>query len=237
MNDLTREDVEKGIKNKVSFEGANLKGIDLNDMDLSSGIFKNANFRYADLTNTNLSNTDLSGASLRHAVLVNTNLSGANLTNADLTHADMRGAIMIGVKINNAKVRDAKGISEKVFFTQELLDELNAKGKLLLEGETITILTKTKPRFNLQQAVRLTALDSGDDKDKIVGKVKTLDELKGMEAEIFPDSVVIKDNVYRIESGFIGLPIKEENPNKEKEESKAKKDEELLAEFFLKHVK
>ncbi len=237
MNDLTREDIEKGIKSRVSFEGANLKGIDLKNMDLSSGIFKNANFRYADLTNTNLSNTDLSGASLRHAVLVNTNLSGANLTNADLTHADMRGAVMIGAKINNAKVRDAKGISEKVFFTQELLDELNTRGKLLLEGETITILTKAKPRFNLQQAVRLTALDSGEDTDKIVGKVKTLDELKNMEAEIFPDSVVIKDNVYRIESGFIGLPVKEENTNKEKEESKAKKDEELLAEFFLKHVK
>jgi hypothetical protein len=237
MNELTREDVEKGIKNKASFEGANLKGIDLKSLDLSSGIFRNANFRYADLTNTNLSNADLSGASLRHAVLVNTNLSGADLTNADLTHADIRGAIMVGTRINNAQVHGAKGISEKVFFTQELLDELNANGKLLLEGETITILTKAKPRFNLQQAVRITSIDSGDDADKLVGKVKTLKELKDIEAEIFPDSVVIKDNVYRVETGFVGFPVKEENANKGKEESKAKKDEELLAEFFLKNVK
>ncbi len=237
MNELTREEVEKGIKKKMSFEGANLKGIDLKFMDLSSGIFKNANFRYADLTNTNLSNADLSGASLRHAVLVNTNLSGADLTNADLTHADIRGATMVGTKINNAQVRGAKGISEKVFFTQELLDELNAQGKLLLEGETITILTKAKPKFSLQQAVRFTALDSGEDTEKLVGKVKPLNELNEIKAEIFPDSVVVKDNVYRVETGFIGLPLKEELANKEKEESKAKKDEELLAEFFLKNVK
>ncbi len=237
MNDLTREDIEKGIKNKVSFEGANLKGIDLKSLDLSSGMFRNANFRYADLTNTNLSNADLSGASLRHAVLVNTNLSGADLTNADLTHADIRGAVMVGTRIDHAQVRGAKGVSEKVFFTQELLDELNESGKLQLEGETITILTKAKPRFSLQQAVRFTAMDSGEDTEKLVGKVKTLDDLKDLKAEIFPDSVVVKDAVYRVETGFIGLPIKEEQASREKGESRAKKDEELLAEFFLKNVK
>ncbi len=237
MNALTRDDIEKGVKSKTSFEGANLKGLDLKGLDLSGGVFRNANFRYADLTNTNLSNADLSGASLRHAVLVNTNMRGADLTNTDLTHADMRGALMIGAKLGNAQVHGAKGISEKVFFTQELLDELNTNGKLLLEGETITILTKAKPRFKLQQAVRFTAIDSGDDADKLVGKVRSLDELKSLNAEIFPDSVVVKDNVYRIETGFIGLPIKEESSGEEKEGSKAKKDEELLAEFFLKNVK
>jgi uncharacterized protein YjbI with pentapeptide repeats len=237
MKLLTREDVENGVKQKTSFEDANLKGIDLKDLDLSGGIFKNANFRYADLTNTNLSNADLSGASLRHAVLVNTNLRGADLTNADLTHADMRSAVLVGAKLGNAMVHGAKGISEKVFFTQGLLDELNTNGKLLLEGENITILTKAKPRFKLEQAVRFTAIDSGTDTEKLVGKVKTLEELKSANAEIFPDSVVLNENVYRIETGFIGLPIKEEMTDKGKEESKAKKDEELLAEFFLKNVK
>jgi hypothetical protein len=237
MNKLTREYVENGVKKGLSFEGANLKGFDLKGLDLSSGIFKNANFRYADLSNTNLSNADLSGASLRHAVLVNTNLSGADLSNADLTHADIRGAIMIGAKLNNTLIRGAKGLSEKVFFTQKTLDELNSQGKLLLEGETITILTKTKPTFNLQQAVRFISIETGNDTEKLVGKVKTLVELKELNAEIFPDSVVIKDNVYRVESGFIGLPVKQEINDKEREELQAKKDQELLAEFFLKHVK
>lgn len=237
MNVLTRDDVEKGMKSKTSFEGANLKGMDLKDLDLSGGMFRNANFRYADLTNTNLSDADLSGASLRHAVLVNTNMRGADLTNADLTHADMRGSVMIGARLGHAQVRGAKGVSEKVFFTQELLDELNTNGKLVLEGETITILTKAKPKFKLQQAARFTSLDSGEDTEKLVGKVRSLEELKSLDAEIFPDSAVVKDTVYRIETGFIGLPIKEEIEDKEKEESKAKKDEELLAEFFLKNVK
>ncbi|MCL5276767.1 MAG: pentapeptide repeat-containing protein [Deltaproteobacteria bacterium] len=237
MKLLTREDVEKGVKQGAAFEGANLKGIDLKEMDLSGGMFKNANFRYADLSNTNLSGANLSGASLRHAVLVNTNMRNADLSNADLTHADMRGSILVGARLSNAMVQGAKGISEKVFFTQELLDELNANGKLLLEGETITILTKAKPKFRLEQAARFTAIDSGTDTEKFVGKVKTLEELRAVGAEIFPDSVVMKENVYRVENGFIGLPVKEEAAAGKKEESRGKKDEELLAEFFLKNVK
>ncbi len=237
MKLLSREDIENGVRQKTPFEGANLKGIDLKNLDLSGGIFKNANFRYADLSNTNLSKANLSGASLRHAVLVNTNMRDADLTGADLTHADMRGAILVGAKLGNAMVQGAKGVSEKVFFTQELLDELNANGKLMLDGETLTILTKAKPRFRLEQAVRVTAIDSGTDTEKLVGKVKTLAELKSINAETFPDSVVLGENVYRVETGFIGLPIKDETTDKEKEESKAKKDEELLADFFLKNVK
>ncbi len=237
MKLLSREDVEKGVKEGASFEGANLKGIDLKKMDLSGGMFRNANFRYADLTDTDLSGADLSGASLRHAVLINTNMRNADLRNADLTHADMRGAVLVGAKLSNAMVQGAKGISEKVFFTQELLDELNASGKLLLEGETITILTKARPKFKLEQAAKFTALDSGTDTEKLVGKIKTLEELKTAGAEVFPDSVVVQENVYRVESGFIGLPVKEDAVAGKEEESKARKDEELLAEFFLKNVK
>lgn len=237
MSKLTREDIEIGVKKGVSFEGANLKGFDLRNLDLSTGIFKNANFRYADLSNTNLSNANLQGASLRHAVLLNTNLSNADLTNADLTHADIRGAVMLGAKLDNTLIHRAKGLSEKVFFTQKTLDELNAQGKLLLEGETITILTKTKPSFILKQAVRFLSLESGEDINKLIGKVKTLVELNGIKAEIFPDSVVINDNVYRVENGFIGEPVNKENNYEKGEESKAKDQQELLAEFFLKNVK
>ncbi|MGC8580275.1 MAG: pentapeptide repeat-containing protein [bacterium] len=237
MSKLTREDIEIGVKKGISFEGANLKGFDLRNLDLSSGIFKNANFRYADLSNTNLSNANLSGASLRHAVLLNANLSNADLTNADLTHADIRGAIMLGAKLDNTLIRGAKGLSEKVFFTQKALDDLNAQGKLLLEGEKITILTKTKPSFNLQQAVRFISVESGTDENRLVGKIKTLVELNNMNAEVFPDSVVINENVYRIENGFIGVPVSGDSSHEKGEEAKTKSDQELLAEFFLKNVK
>ncbi len=236
MNALTREDVARGVENKISFEGANLKGFDLKGLDLSGGLFKNANFRYADLTDANMSHADLSGASLRHAVLVNTDLRGTDLTGADLSHADMRGVVMIGAKLSNARIHGAKGISEKVFFTQQLLEELNAKGELQIDGDTITVLTKTRPRFRLQQAVRFTSLESGRDEVRMLGKVRAIEELKSVRAEVFTDSVVIRDSVYRTEAGFIGLPVKE-GAVTAREEKKTRNDEALLAEFFLKHAK
>lgn len=236
MKLFDREGVIEGIKKKESFEGVNLKGLDLRNLDLSGINFKGANFRYADLTNTNLSKANLSDSSLRHAVLVNTNLSSANLTNADLTHADIRGTVMVGASLKGTLIQGAKGVSQKVFFTQGMLDDLNASGKLILDDDTITILTKTQPKFQLQQAVRFIKIDEGVDTNKLVGKVKSLDDLKEFKADIFPDSAVVNDSVYRIESGFIGLPIKEKEGERARE-VKAKKDEELLSEFFLKNVK
>jgi len=64
--------------------GANLRGENLYEADLT-----NANLTGAHLRRANLTGANLSGANLRRA-----NLTGANLTGANLTRANLTGAIL-----------------------------------------------------------------------------------------------------------------------------------------------
>ncbi len=247
MDKPTREEIIDKVKKGISLEGANLKGIDLRGAELKEGNFKDANFRYTDLREADLQGADLRGAKLRHVVLIGSNLSNADLRGADLTHADLRGANLAQARLENAKVKGAKGISEKVFFTQKTLDSLNEKNKISLEGDLLTILTEEKPSFTIVPAYRFLRVESGvEDKLQILGKVKTEEEAKQMDIDIYRDSAIYQETVYVVEPGFIGLPKIEEAPlapsapsdpsPKEPKKTPTKSDEELLAEFLLKNM-
>ncbi len=238
MDKLTREEIIDKVKKGISLEGANLKGIDLQGAGLKGGSFKDANFRYTDLREANLQGADLRGAKLRHVVLVGSNLSNADLRGADLTHADLRGANLAQARLENAQVKGAKGISEKVFFTQKTLDSLNEKNKISLEDDLLTIMTKEKPCFAIIPAYRFLRVESGgEDPLQILGKVKTEEEAKQMDIDIYRDSAIFKETVYVVEPGFIGVPkIEEAPPPKEPEKAPPKSEEELLAEFLLKNM-
>jgi hypothetical protein len=238
MDKITREEIIEKVKKGISLEGANLKGIDLRGAELKGGSFKDANFRYTDLREANLQGADLRGAKLRHVVLVGSNLSNADLRGADLTHADLRGANLAEARLENAMVKGAKGISEKVFFTQKTLDSLNEKNKISLEGNLLTILTEEKPSFTIVPAYRFIRVESGgEDKLQVLGKVKTEEEAKQMDIDIYRDSAIFKDTVYVVEPGFIGMPKREEAPSpKESKKAPSKSDEEMLADFLLKNM-
>lgn len=243
MDKLTREEIIAKVKEGVSLEGANLKGIDLRGAELKGANFKDANFRYTDLREANLEGANLQGAKLRHVVLVGSNLSNADLRGADLTHADLRGANLAEAKLENAQIKGAKGISEKVFFTQKTLDSLNEENKISLEGDLLTIMTKEKPCFTIIPAYRFMHVESGgEDPLKVLGKVKTEEEAKQMDIDIYRDSAIFKETVYVVEPGFIGVPKigvpKRDEPTPPKEPKKAppKSDDELLADFLLKNM-
>ncbi len=238
MDKLTREDIIDKVKEGVSLEGANLKGIDLRGAELKGANFKDANFRYTDLREANLEGANLQGAKLRHVVLVGSNLSNADLRGADLTHADLRGANLAEAKLENAQIKGAKGISEKVFFTQKTLDSLNEENKISLEGDLLTIMTNEKPCFTIIPAYRFMHVESGDeDPLKVLGKVKTEEEAKQMDIDIYRDSAIFKETVYVVEPGFIGVPKRDEpTPPKEPKKAPPKSDDELLADFLLKNM-
>ena len=69
--------------------------------------FSDANLRGADLQGVNLWNANLSGADLRDASLRFATLWGARLTYAELNRADIRGAYLQGVNLTEAQLRDA----------------------------------------------------------------------------------------------------------------------------------
>lgn len=236
---FSREDIIRKVKESFDFTGMNIRGLDLSGADLSNGKFQKVNFRYTDLKEANLQDADLRGAILRHVVLIKANLSGADLSKADLTHADLRGANLVNTKLKDAKVDGAKGISEKVFFTQVMIDSLAQNNKLSINGNVITILTKKKASFNIVPAYRFVKLESGDESLSLIGKVKSEKEMKELKIEIMSNSAIYGETVYTIEPGFIGIPLeKEEDVEKKAEESeKGKKDSlQMLAEFILKNT-
>lgn len=241
MTKISREFLVENIRKGLGFDGADLRGLDLRGADLSRGVFTAANFRYTDLRDAVLEGADLRRANLRHVVLTGSRLSGADLREADLTHADLRGANLVGARLEGAKIEGARGVSEKVFFTQKMLDSLNEQKKIELEGEVLTILTGNKPSFSLTPAYRFIMVEGGgEDINHVLGKVKTEDELGTLHAEVYRDSAIIGELAYRVEPGYIGIPVRgtaqaQASPRAGKEAAK-KSDEDMLAEFFLKNL-
>jgi hypothetical protein len=246
-NKITREHVLEKVGRGESLEGADLKGINLSGADLSGGVFKCVNFRYASLDGAILKNSVFCGANMRHAMLRNANLTGADFTGADMTHSDLRGAIIVNTKFDK-EVRDlAVGISEKVFFTQKQLDSLNEASKIEINGNLIRILKGDNPVFSVIPAYRFIKLEvEGTDEARVLGKVVTEAEAREMGFEAYRDSAILGEAVYKVEPGFIGIPMRELNSVagggkgaavEKKSEEKIESDMEMLSKFILEHWK
>lgn len=213
MSKLTREEIIEGVASGRSFEGEKIQGVSLKDANLRGGKFANASFRYTDLQGADLYGADLKGANLRHVVFHGANLGDADLRGADLEHADLRGSNVTNIKLHGAKLQGARGISTKVFFTQEQLDKLNEQNKINLDGHELTILTGDNPTFQIHEAYRVVKVDSGEDVESLLGKVKTAEDLLSMEGvEIYMESAIIGETVYTLEAGFIGVPLRTAAP-------------------------
>jgi len=88
-----------------------LKGIDLQNADLSGADIRGTNLSDADLRGANLSNANLSDANLSLAKLKKANLSnallnGTKLTVAYLHHADLRGASLWDADLRRAQLQE-----------------------------------------------------------------------------------------------------------------------------------
>ena len=243
---LTRESVIETVKKGESLEGADLRGLNLSRADLTGGNFTGANFRYVNLEGAILKGAILKGAGLRHAVLRGANLSSADFTGADMKNADLRGAIVANTVLDREGCKEAVGVSEKVFFTQTMLDALNEGSKIEVNGNFIKILTGDNPEFSVTPAYRFLKLETeGRDEKCILGKVVTEAEGKELGFEIYRDSAIFGEAVYKVEPGFVGVPMRgtrEEDAKKPEAEKKvtAEKiasDAELLSSYLLDNFK
>jgi hypothetical protein len=95
--------------------------------------------------------------------------------------------------------------ANRLFFPQEALDTWLDEGRVVLDGDMLT-LNPEGQRFELEGAVRFLeeVTGSGDTKE-LVGKVKTKAQLAELEGELCADSVVLGDNAYQIVEGFVGV--------------------------------
>lgn len=135
----------------------------------------------------------------------------------------------------------------RLFWSQELLNELLLEDKISLEGKRLRIKGENK-NYQVSQAVYFLS-DVGDGKDayKLVGKVKELSTLEEMGGEHYMDSVLIQDSAYKVVAGFTGTPMVQaasisagkrsdnlsDALNAQSEESD---DRELLARFLIENL-
>jgi len=121
-------------------------------------------------------------------------------------------------------------MSEKLFFSQDILDVWCGEEKVKVEGEMLTINRNPPTNFRLIPAYRIISIaGGGEDLQKWVNKVKTREELEAAGADVYMNSVLIGDTAYDAEYGYLAEPIKAEK----KEE---KTDDALLTEFLLKNL-
>jgi hypothetical protein len=115
-----------------------------------------------------------------------------------------------------------------MFFSQRILDSLIQEGRIRLDGNIITILSRDNPSFELEPAFRfIRTADNGPDPHQFVGRIEYERALKRANAEIYLDSVIYADTAYVVEPGFIG---------EKKELLDRLSDTDLLARFLLENL-
>ena len=92
-----------------------------------------------------------------------------------------------------------------VFLSNAMLEQWADQGKVRLDDTTLTLLSE-KRTVKLTPAVRFTKLidDAGGDPQKLLGKVKTKEQLTEIGAEHYLDSVIFGDIGYTVVEGFVG---------------------------------
>jgi hypothetical protein len=91
-----------------------------------------------------------------------------------------------------------------VFLSNIMLQQWTDEGKVRLDDTTLTLVAESRT-VRLTPAVRFTKLiDGGDDPNKLLGKVKTKEQLEQLGAEHYMDSVILGDVGYTVLEGFMG---------------------------------
>lgn len=97
----------------------------------------------------------------------------------------------------------------RLFIAQDALDRWVTDGRAEIAQDELRD-RETGQRFRLREGVRFLAEVSGaPDAHALVGKVKDLEQLAALQGEHMADSVILGDNAYQVQPGFVGLALPE----------------------------
>jgi len=106
-------------------------------------------------------------------------------------------------------VQVAKGslmAANRLFLPQNVVDTWLAEGRVRLMGDEL----KLEPQghvLHLTSALHFKSeVAGGPDEHELVGKVKAMDAVAALSGEHCADSVVLGDNAYEVEEGFLAEP-------------------------------
>jgi len=96
-------------------------------------------------------------------------------------------------------------VKKKIFLPQEKLEAWVKDGKISFSDNVITTLTGNRVKYKLVPAYKFIKLTSGEvDEPKLLGSVKTKEDIEHLKPDIFLDSIIIGDIAYEVEMGYIG---------------------------------
>ncbi len=94
----------------------------------------------------------------------------------------------------------------RLFIAHEALDVWVADGRAEVDAEGL-FDRETSRRFALTEALRfLEEVSGAPDTANLVGKVKSLAQVAELGGEHMADSVILGENAYRVQPGFMGVP-------------------------------
>ena len=91
----------------------------------------------------------------------------------------------------------------RIFIPQEWVDQANVDDKVTVQDNVLTVVSDGKT-YQLEAASRFMQVEGGDaDSYQLVGKVKTAEQLKALNADAMEDTVIIDDAVaYKVQPGY-----------------------------------
>lgn len=97
----------------------------------------------------------------------------------------------------------------RIFVAQSLIDTWLNEGWILLDGELLRLSAGGAPTsLFISPAVYFLNVDgSDDDPYQVVGCVKSSQELSQMAAEHYETSVIMGEQAYTVEPGFMAVPV------------------------------
>ena len=122
-------------------------------------------------------------------------------------------------------------MSDKLFFSQDIIDAWSDEGKVNFENNILTINQDPPTKYGLIPAYRIIKLEGGGkDPNGWLNKIKTKEELEKMGADIYMTSVIVGEVAYAAEYGYIA------KVEKKKPKTDEQSDEALLTNFLLKNL-
>lgn len=95
----------------------------------------------------------------------------------------------------------------RMFIAHEALEQWVAQGRALVDAEAL-FDRETGRHFRVTEALRFVEEVTGlPDTAGLVGRVKTLADVTALGGEHMADSVILHENAYRVQPGFLGALI------------------------------
>lgn len=103
-------------------------------------------------------------------------------------------------------------MTEKLFFSQELIDSWCDDDRVKFENDTLSMGTaQGMKEYVLNQACRvLQVSDGGADPHGVLDKIFTMEEFAEKNADVYLDSCIIGDTPYDLEQGYVATKAEDE---------------------------